>query len=79
LHLADGKHPWMLDHLDAILAAVALPLHHDDDPLAGRERFYARHPLLRARWLRVIVDYTEDPARVVTAFVRFGDPRRAVK
>lgn len=76
LHLADGSHPWMLDHLDAVLAVVMLPLAHEDDPIAGRERFHARHPLLRTRWLRVIVDYTEYPARVVTAFVLYGDPRR---
>lgn len=74
LHIADGTHPWVLDHLDAILATVALPAHHAQDPLAGRERFYARHLLLRRRWLRVIVDYDELPARVVTAFVVSNRP-----
>lgn len=76
LHLAEGKHPWTLDHLDSILATVVLPYYREDDPTAGRERFYARHLLLQSRWLRVIVDYAEDPARVVTAFVLRNDPRR---
>jgi len=70
LHLALGERPELLDQLEAILAAVAFPIHHTTDPLAGRERFYARHPLLPARWLRVIVDFSEDPARVVTALVQ---------
>jgi hypothetical protein len=76
LHLAVGDHPWTLDHVDSILAAVTLPRHREDDPTAGRERFYAQHLLLRNRWLRVIVDYTEDPARVVTALVQRWDPHR---
>lgn len=78
LHLADGGRPELLDQLDAVVATVQMPLHHADDPIAGRERFYARHPLLRTRWLRVIVDFTEDPARVVTAFVLYGDPREGI-
>jgi hypothetical protein len=34
--------------------------------LAGRERFYRRH-IEPGRWLRVVVDFGEDPAWVVTA------------
>jgi hypothetical protein len=79
LHLAEGDHPWTLDHLDSILAAVALPYHREGDPTAGRERFYARHLLLQSRWLRVIVDYAEDPARIVTAMVQLWDPRRRTR
>jgi hypothetical protein len=79
LHLADGEHPAVLDHLDAVVAAIALPLHQANDPFAGRERFYARHPMLPARWLRVIVDYDEIPARVVTALVQDDDPRRTTR
>lgn len=79
LHLASGVRPELLDHLDAILAAVALPHHHTHDLLPGRERFYARHVLLPDRWLRVIVDYDEIPGRVVTALVQPGDPRRSAR
>jgi hypothetical protein len=76
LHLAEGKHPWVLDHVDAILATVALPHHWEADPTAGRERFDARHLVLRSRWLRVIVDFNDAPGRVVTAFVLRDDLRR---
>ncbi len=76
LHLAVGPRAWLLDHLDAVLATIALPHHHDGDPLAGRERFYARHPLLPGRWLRVIVDFTHAPGHVVTVLVQPSDPRR---
>jgi len=37
-------------------------------------RFYRRHIEL-ARWLRVVVDYGEDPAWVVTAVMQDNDPR----
>jgi len=79
LHLATGARPEMLDHVDAILATVALPHHRAHDPLPGRERFYARHVLLPDRWLRVIVDYDEIPARIVTALVQPDDPRRTTR
>lgn len=75
LHIADGERAALLDHVEAIVAAVALPVHHADDPLPGRERFYARHPLLPTDWLRVIVDYDDMPARVVTVLVQRRDPR----
>lgn len=74
LHLADRR-PWLLDHVGAVLAAVALPDHRAPDPAVGRERFYARHPLLPARWLRVIVDFEHEPAVVVTAMEDKVDPR----
>jgi hypothetical protein len=74
LHLAERR-PWLLDYIDAVLAAIALPYHREPDPLAGRERFYTRRLLLPEPWLCVIVDYTEVPAAVVTAFVDDDDPR----
>jgi hypothetical protein len=65
----------VLDHVDAALAAIRLPDHREHDPIAGRERFYARHVVLRSRWLRVIVDFIDIPARVVTVFVQKRNPR----
>jgi hypothetical protein len=65
----------LLDHVDAILTAVAQPDFHELDPIAGRERFYRQHLDLR-RWLRVVVDFNESPAWVVTAIVERPDPRR---
>ena len=74
VHLA-RRRPWLLAHVEAILATVALPHHREHDPIARRERFYARHLLLPDRWLRVIVDYNDVPASVVTAFVDFDNPQ----
>jgi hypothetical protein len=41
----------------------------EDDPVAHRERFY-RQDLDRGRWLRVVVDFSEEPGFVVTAFIQ---------
>lgn len=77
LHLAIGDRPWLLDHIEILLAAVELPEHRADDRIAGREHFCARPLLLRGRWLRVIVDFNYDPAWIVTAVIQDHDPRRA--
>lgn len=60
LHLSLVR-PELLDHVDAILAVVAHPDHRANDRRAGRERFY-RRDLDPSRWLRVVVDFNEDPA-----------------
>jgi hypothetical protein len=73
LHLALGR-PWMLDHLDTILATIAFPDYREDDPIARRERFY-RQDLGPNRWLRVVVDFNASPGWVVTATVQRNDPR----
>lgn len=74
LHLA-RRRPWLLDHIDVILDAVAHPDHRAEDPTAGRERFYRQH-IAPGRWLRVVVEYRDDTAWVVTAVVQSNDPRR---
>ena len=79
LHLAVGERPEMLDHVDAALAAVVLPNYREHDPIAGRERFYARHPVLPTRWLRVIVDFNLVPAPIVTILVQEHDPRKGTR
>jgi hypothetical protein len=73
LHLM-RRRPWLLDHLDVILGTVARPDFHILDPIAGRERFYRQH-VEPGRWLRVVVDFSEDPAWVVTVVVQVNDPR----
>ncbi|HEY4811516.1 MAG TPA: hypothetical protein VIH71_10715 [Solirubrobacteraceae bacterium] len=73
LHLA-RRRPWLLDHVETILGTVARPDHRALDPIADRERFYRQH-IEPDRWLRVIVDFSEDPAWVVTAVVQDNDPR----
>jgi hypothetical protein len=73
LHLA-AKRPWLLDEIDTILDAVARPDLHVLDPTSGRERFYRKHPF-PGGWLRVVVDFSEEPAWIVTAVVQDNDPR----
>jgi hypothetical protein len=73
LHLALSR-PELLDELELILGTVAHPDHRLDDRIAGREHFY-RRDLDPRRWLRVVVDYREDPAWVVTVIVQESPPR----
>lgn len=74
LHLA-RRRPWLLNHVDVILGTVARPDHRVLDPIPGRERFYRQH-IEPGRWLRVVVDYGQDPAWIVTAVEQDSDPRR---
>lgn len=73
LHLA-RRRPWLLDHIDVIIGTIARPDFHALDPTGSRERFYREH-IEPARWLRVVVDFSEDPVWVVTAVVQDNDPR----
>lgn len=75
VHLALGQRGWLLEHLDLILGAVAFPDHREDDPRPERERFYRQNALAPGRWLRVVVDFSEDPAWIVTVLVQDNDPR----
>ncbi|HEY8640751.1 MAG TPA: hypothetical protein VIL53_09630 [Solirubrobacterales bacterium] len=72
-HLARQR-PQMLQHVEAILGTVHRPDVHMDDPRSGRERFY-RRDLDPGRWLRVIVDFNQTPAFVVTALVQDNEPQ----
>jgi hypothetical protein len=65
------RRPQMVNNVDAILDAVGRPDVREDDPAPGRERFY-RRDLDPSRWLRVVVDFNESPAFVVTAFIQDG-------
>lgn len=75
LHLAEGRRPWLLDHVEAILAAVARPDYREDDPRPGRERFYRQHALAPGRWMRVVVDFNDVPGWVVTVLIQDDNPR----
>lgn len=63
----------MAAHLASILDAVERPDRREDDPAPGRERYY-RRDLDPRRWLRVVVDFNDSPAFVVTAFVQDNEP-----
>jgi hypothetical protein len=71
-HLAERR-PLLLNYIDVILETVARPDRRAADPVPGRERFYREHVLDRRRWLRVVVDFTERPGRIVTVLVQSTD------
>jgi len=72
-HLAVGR-PELADEVELILGAVSRPDHRVDDRIPGREHFY-RRDLDPRRWLRVVVDFNDEPAWVVTALVQNNPPR----
>jgi hypothetical protein len=71
----EQEHPELLDEVQAVLAAIAAPDFRQPDPQPGRERFYQRRDGDQVRWLRVVVDFNERPAFVVTAFIQRNDPQ----
>lgn len=73
LHLALGR-PDLMDEADLILGTIAHPDWRANNAIAGREHFY-RRDLDPRRWLRVVVDFNDTPAWVVTAFVQSNPPR----
>ncbi len=75
LHLAQGGRSWLLDRIETILATVARPDYRQDDPRPGRERFYRQNVLTPERWMRVIVDFNDVPAWIVTVLIQDDDPR----
>lgn len=61
------RHPELASFRDDILLAVSSPEKTTRDHRhAARWRFY-RSGAGPSRWLAVVVDFTEDPARIVTA------------
>jgi hypothetical protein len=73
LHLA-AKRPWLLDEIDTVLETVSHPDLQVFGPEGNRERYYRQNPFTHG-WLRVVVDYSEEPAWIVTAVVQDNDPR----
>ena len=71
-HILDN-HPEMVSHRAAIFRTVAAPDHRAPDPRRGRERFY-RRGTGPSRWCFVVVDFAQDPARIVTALGVRRDP-----
>jgi hypothetical protein len=75
LHLARRKRDALLDQVSVILGTVARPDFRENDPIVGRERFYRAEFDGPEGWLLVVVDFTEAPAWIVTAFVTYHYPR----
>ena len=74
LHLEDRSRAHLLTQLEAILGTVNRPDHRELDPWPERERFYRQH-LDGKRWLRVVVDFGEVPAWIVTVIPQRYHPR----
>ena len=74
-HLRDRRTA-LLEHIDLILATVALPDYRAHDREPGRERFFRQNIVDPGRWLRVVVDFNGVPGRIVTALVQYNDPRQ---
>ena len=74
LHLAHRRARF-LNHVEVIVETIARPDYRTDDPQPDRERFYRRDFPTQGLWLRVVVDFQDEPAWVVTAFDQENDPR----
>ena len=65
-HICD-RHPELAAFRDDVLLAISAPETTTRDlRYPARWRFY-RSGVGPSRWLAVVVDFTEDPARIVTA------------
>ena len=67
------EHPEMADFGWAILETAGNPEVVSDDPRPGRRRHY-RFQAGPSRWLRVIVDFNQEPAQIVTAHAHRKEP-----
>jgi hypothetical protein len=68
-----SEHPEMADYGHAILETAVDPEIALDDPRPGRRRHY-RFQAGPSRWLRVIVDFNQEPAQIVTAHAHRKEP-----
>lgn len=67
------EHPEMATSREQIMATIRSPDHRRPDPRPGRERYYSRD-LGPSRWLFVVVDFSETPPRIVTAYANRKAP-----
>jgi hypothetical protein len=68
------EHPELAPYRHEIMAAVNSPDRRRPDPRPGRERYYSRD-VGPSRWLFVVVQFNEMPARIVTAYANRKDPQ----
>ncbi len=71
-HVVAG-HADLRDRQNLVLDAVGKPDHRGADPINDRERYW-RQGVGPSQWLRVVVDFSTDPAQIVTAFAERRDP-----
>jgi hypothetical protein len=67
-HVLDphSGHAELEPHLEAVLEAIASPDHREPDAWPHRERFFKKD-VGPSQWLMVVVDFEQEPARIVTA------------
>jgi hypothetical protein len=65
-HRFPQRAPELEPHVDAVLATIASPDHREPDTRRHRERFFKEN-VGPSRWLMVVVDFEQEPARIVTA------------
>jgi len=70
---ARERHPEIHGALSNVVKTIEQPMHREPDKMPGRERLYRRTPA-RA-WMRVVLEFSGDFDRFVTAFLQDGDPR----
>ena len=68
LHILDPRsgHGELEHHLPAVLDSIASPDHREADAWPQRVRFF-KQDVGPSRWLMVVVDFEQEPARIVTA------------
>jgi len=67
------EHGEMAAHQAAVITTVSAPHHRRQDPRPGRERYW-RRGLGPSRWLLAVIDFSTDPARIVTAYGNRRNP-----
>jgi len=65
--------PDIVESLKDILLTIEQPSYREPDPIPGRERLFRRGG--PEAWIRVIVEFSGDFDRVVTAFPQTANPR----
>jgi len=70
-----SRHPEMAGYLREVLETVVAPDVVCDDPRPGRLRYY-RLGIGPSKWLRAVVDFNTEPARIVTAHGHRKEPVR---
>jgi hypothetical protein len=69
---ARGRHPEIAESLLDVVLTIEHPIYREPDDMPGRERLFRRG---LGSWMRVVVEFSGDFDRVVTAFYQDVDPR----
>jgi hypothetical protein len=67
-------HPELALHFAAVVRAITAPDHVAPDPSFKNRRQHFLREVGPSRWLRVVLSYEQEPARLVTAFPNRKDP-----